>query len=133
MWWKLGEIWADKDPKKKSYNRLTNLIKDVKPVFSRDEILEVYKAKLKYLSMDQTQYPHCNQYVLHAPSACEFCDKHPDWQEQRLNAYVEFTGNEPPLMSVWIGCPADILFNMQKNKWHGNQPSKESSNDNGKS
>ena len=41
------------------------------------------------------QFPHCDQRILHAPSECEFCDGHPEWQELRKAWGIAFTGYRP--------------------------------------
>jgi hypothetical protein len=38
------------------------------------------------------QFPHCNMETLHAPGECQFCDKHPDWQQLRQHWGINFTG-----------------------------------------
>lgn len=38
-------------------------------------------------------YPHCDQLVLHAPGECIYCDKHPDWQQARIDNGINFTGH----------------------------------------
>jgi len=42
-----------------------------------------------------SQFPHCDQRVLHAPSECEYCDRHPEWQALRMAWGIAFTGYEP--------------------------------------
>jgi hypothetical protein len=41
------------------------------------------------------QFPHCDPRILHAPTECEFCDGHKDWQFLRMTWGVAFTGWEP--------------------------------------
>jgi len=42
-----------------------------------------------------TQFPHCDQRILHAPGECEFCDRHPGWQQLRQAWGIAFTGHPP--------------------------------------
>lgn len=39
-----------------------------------------------------SQFPHCDSKVLHAPGECQYCDKHPEWQQLRQVWGVAFTG-----------------------------------------
>lgn len=41
------------------------------------------------------QFPHCDQRILHAPSECEYCDGHPEWQALREAWGIAFTGHQP--------------------------------------
>jgi hypothetical protein len=41
------------------------------------------------------QFPHCDSRILHAPSECEYCDRHPEWQELREAWGIAFTGHPP--------------------------------------
>lgn len=45
--------------------------------------------------MTISQFPHCDQRILHAKGECEFCDRHPDWQELRKAWGIAFTGYTP--------------------------------------
>jgi hypothetical protein len=45
--------------------------------------------------MSIKQFPHCDQRVLHEPGECEYCDKHPAWQELREAWGIAFTGHQP--------------------------------------
>lgn len=73
------------------------------------------------------QFPHCDARILHAPGECQYCDRHPEWQELREFWMVAFTGHEPETYEyggTQVPCPAD--FNRPKNsesdhqKWLGN-------------
>jgi hypothetical protein len=75
-----------------------------------------------------SQFPHCDQRILHAPGECEYCDAHPEWQELREAWGIAFTGH-PPADDEWtrqLPCPAD--FNRPANsgadhrRWGGNKP-----------
>lgn len=66
------------------------------------------------------QFPHCDAAVLHAPGECQFCDMHPDWQEYRQWARINFTGhyseNKAP-------CPSEHFRSVETiNRWPGNRP-----------
>ena len=42
------------------------------------------------------QFPHCDSRVLHGPEdGCEYCNRHPDWQELRRAWGIAFTGHTP--------------------------------------
>lgn len=81
-------------------------------------------------AFEEPQYPHCDSRILHAPSECEFCDRHPDWQSLRQRWGIAFTGHEPKvenhhgLVSRELPCPAD--FNRppegpsDHRQWYGN-------------
>lgn len=58
-------------------------------------------------------FPHCDQRILHAPSECQWCDNHPEWQKLRESWGIAFTGHEPvtPPDAPWLRqlpCPADF-------------------------
>ena len=42
-----------------------------------------------------SQFPHCDQRVLHSPGECEYCDRHPEWQALRIAWGIAFTGYTP--------------------------------------
>jgi hypothetical protein len=52
-----------------------------------------------------TQFPHCDQRILHAPGFCEYCDIHKEWQALRVAWGIAFTGWTPE--SKELPCPAD--------------------------
>lgn len=63
---------------------------------------------------------HCDQWVLHAPGACEYCDMYPELQEARVRLNINFTGK--PVAGGFI-CPAEKLRPLAKiERWHGNIP-----------
>lgn len=64
------------------------------------------------------QFPHCDQRILHAPSECEFCDKHAEWQELRAAWGIAFTGYEPE--GTELPDPATHARGDTINRWHGN-------------
>lgn len=68
-----------------------------------------------------SQYPHCDQRVLHAPGDCEYCDKHPMWQALRKGWGISFTGYIPE--GTEVGCPSEAARPLEKiEAWPGNQP-----------
>ena len=68
--------------------------------------------------MNESRYPHCDDRILHAPGECEFCDMHPDYQEARVLAGINFTGHNDPDKRP---CPADKARGPQSyNRWGGN-------------
>lgn len=67
------------------------------------------------------QFPHCDQRVLHAPGECQFCDKHPQWQELREAWGIAFTGYDPDANE--LPCPATLARPVAKiHAWGGNRP-----------
>jgi hypothetical protein len=65
-----------------------------------------------------TQFPHCDQRILHAPGECEYCDLHEDWQFLRASWGIAFTGYEPE--GTELPDPATHARGDSINKWHGN-------------
>jgi hypothetical protein len=71
--------------------------------------------------VDLGQFPHCDSSVLHGPSECSYCDRHPDWQALRVAWGIAFTGHEPVGSEVW--CPSDQRRGLHgAHAWGGNQP-----------
>ena len=76
------------------------------------------KPEPEELISEEPQYPHCDSRILHAPSECEFCDRHPDWQQLRKRWGIAFTGHEPKdevvgelpyqVVHKQLPCPADF-------------------------
>jgi hypothetical protein len=64
------------------------------------------------------QFPHCDPRILHAPTECEFCDMHPEWQQLRTLWRIAFTGYEPE--GTELPCPADYARGDKHTRWHGN-------------
>ena len=75
---------------------------------------------------DMIQYPHCDSRVLHAPSECDYCDMHPDWQQQRIHDGICFTGQTPTTGNQPYPCPADAArppgSPSDHRRWGGNKP-----------
>lgn len=69
---------------------------------------------------DLPQMPHCDSSILHRPGECQFCDMHPDWQQYREMARINFTGQadegKAPCPSNWFR-PASA-----RDRWPGNVP-----------
>lgn len=67
--------------------------------------------------------PHCDQRILHAPGKCQFCDRHPEWQELRVMWSIAFTGQAPVVGG--LPCPADNARPKDSpgdhRRWVGNQ------------
>lgn len=64
---------------------------------------------------------HCDSRVLHGPGHCEYCDKYPEAQQQRLRLSVAFT-DEP---DNWVTFPdpaTDARGTESLYGWGGNQP-----------
>lgn len=67
------------------------------------------------------KFPHCDQRVLHAPGECEYCDRHPEWQELRQAWGIAFTGYEPE--GKELPDPATHARGVNiLNAWPGNRP-----------
>mgnify|MGYP000980232050 FL=1 len=73
------------------------------------------------------QFPHCDPLVLHAPGDCEFCDRHPEWQQLRQMWKINFTGQYEPDRQP---CPAEDKRDLVTiEQWGGNIPWRFSSRD----
>lgn len=65
------------------------------------------------------QLPHCDGAILHAPGACDFCDRHPDWQELRKVWRINFTGRSEANKAP---CPSTYTrTDEQRDAWPGNR------------
>lgn len=72
--------------------------------------------------MRRAYMPHCDSSILHAPGACVYCDKYPDYQEARKVARIAFTGSPEergtddlaPCPSTWFRDPDT------RDRWGGN-------------
>jgi len=68
------------------------------------------------------QYPHCDPNILHEPGSCEYCDRHPEWQELRVTWGINFTGKND---STKQPCPSERLRPAHvAHRWHGNRPTR---------
>jgi hypothetical protein len=73
-----------------------------------------------YLSL-VAQYPHCDQYVLHRPSSCEYCGLP---ENEPLHAYrrehgINYTGENDPAKKQ---CPAEARRAKKTiDRWPGNR------------
>lgn len=66
------------------------------------------------------EYPHCDQYVLHAPGECEYCDHYPFAQAARSHLGINYTGHYE---SGKAKCPAERIRSLHHiNLWPGNTP-----------
>lgn len=65
------------------------------------------------------QFPHCDSRVLHAPGKCEFCDKHPDWQDLRLAWGIAFTGDTDAMLIIKLAQTGDDVCGATKTAWDG--------------
>jgi hypothetical protein len=70
-----------------------------------------------------SQFPHCDQRILHKPGACSYCDGHPLWQQLRDAWGVAFTGEAP--VGDQVPCPADYARppsgDADHRRWGGNR------------
>lgn len=71
-----------------------------------------------------SQFPHCDQRILHKPGTCAHCDGHPLWQQLRDAWGVAFTGEAP--VGDQVPCPADHARppddESDHRRWVGNKP-----------
>lgn len=75
---------------------------------------------IKIAISDNAQFPHCDSGVLHAPGECTYCDLHPDWQKERIQKSVNFTGQSESLKTT---CPSDATRGTGgAHVWGGNRP-----------
>lgn len=99
-----------------------------------------YKTKESVLEwkddwhLEGNMIPHCDSRVLHAPGECDYCDKYPRAQAERMKARICFTGKTPEHMAIlaggratlWDPCPADQARPPQTSadhrRWAGNKP-----------
>jgi hypothetical protein len=66
------------------------------------------------------QFPHCDSRVLHRPGECEYCDRHPEWQQLREVWGINFTGGTDPKKAP---CPATRDRDVATiHRWGGNRP-----------
>lgn len=66
-----------------------------------------------------TQMPHCDQSILHAPGECRYCDMHPDWQEYREAARINFSGQHDVDKAP---CPSEHFRPAEvRDRWPGNR------------
>lgn len=63
-------------------------------------------------------FPHCDADVLHAPGMCRYCDDFPELHQARLEANVNFTGEDDPSKDP---CPATVRRSLDRiERWGGN-------------
>jgi len=101
---------------------------------AKEHIFDLHYGKDRHLGGDMrereyiTQFPHCDQRVLHAPGECEYCDAHPDWQELREAWCINFTGNHitnDTYNRKYLPCPSEVARPLDLiNQWDGNVPFK---------
>lgn len=65
------------------------------------------------------QYPHCDPWILHAPRICEYCDRHPEWQADRISYRINFTLEDDPSK---MPCPSSEWRSDGGLSWGGNVP-----------
>lgn len=67
------------------------------------------------------QFPHCDSRVLHGPDqGCQYCDRHPDWQQLRDMWGINFTGENDENK---IPCPSTRRRPLSAvHAWPGNRP-----------
>lgn len=71
------------------------------------------------------QMPHCDQLILHSPGACEYCDRHPEWQQYRSAAGIAFSdmSSEDVETHGLVPCPSTYRRSAEiRDRWGGNVP-----------
>jgi hypothetical protein len=90
-----------------------------------DDYTDVMGTETKSL-----QFPHCDALVLHRPGTCEYCDRHPDWQQMRSRQGIAFS-NDSDEHVRWhnlIPCPSTVRRPAEaRDRWPGNVPSRSTS------
>lgn len=69
------------------------------------------------------QFPHCDSLILHSPGLCEYCDRHPDWQEYRKRAGIAFSDYDAATVAEFhlVPCPSTFRRSAEtRDRWHGN-------------
>ena len=88
-----------------------------------------YVAVMKRMTRPQSTWyggPHCDNYVLHVPNACDFCglEEYQALHVARMQMKIAHTGE--PVPAGWRCCPAERFRNAATiHRWGGNQPKKE--------
>lgn len=68
----------------------------------------------------ESEHPHCDERVLHAPSTCRYCDRYPKRQAERIALGINFTGET---RSDRAPCPATLFRPLDRiHQWYGNTP-----------
>lgn len=69
-------------------------------------------------------FPHCDEWVLHSPGTCVYCDKHAKWQRARIELGILFTNDVWPEGTLGLRpCPATLFRPAEKiHRWGGNIP-----------
>lgn len=71
------------------------------------------------------QMPHCDQLILHSPGTCEYCDRHPEWQQYRSASGIAFSNmsNEDVEKHGLVPCPSTYRRSAEvRDRWGGNVP-----------
>lgn len=71
------------------------------------------------------QMPHCDQLVLHSPGTCEYCDRHPEWQQYRSAAGIAFSDMSERDVEAngLVPCPSTYRRSAEvRDLWGGNRP-----------
>ncbi len=64
--------------------------------------------------------PHMDEYVLHSPGMCKYCDCYPRAQGHRIRDGINFTGEYDVDKDR---CMSEILRTLEEiEEWRGNQP-----------
>lgn len=70
-----------------------------------------------------TSQPHMDEYVLHSPGSCKYCDRYPKAQNQRIKDGINFTAEHDPDKDTCMSEIARPLHVIEM--WHGNRAIKD--------
>lgn len=68
----------------------------------------------------ESEFPHCDNLVLHEPLSCRYCDQFPKRQQSRITNGMAFTGQTS--VSELLLCPAEVNRRLADiERWPGNR------------
>lgn len=71
-----------------------------------DPVLDEYDRFVDKIITERRGMAHCDQWVLHSPGTCEYCDLYPELQQFREEHAIQFTNEEWDASVHEHGCPA---------------------------
>lgn len=81
------------------------------------DVYQQYDELVGKVITETRRMAHCDQWVLHSPGTCTYCDKYPELQQFRIDNKLNFGENEAGLLS----CPAEMRRPQEKiERWGGN-------------
>jgi hypothetical protein len=96
---------------------------NVNPMLPR--IVDVEEVDYTDVLGTDAQLPHCDSLILHRPGTCEFCDRHPAWQQYRSAAGIAFSNDTDDHIREHGLAPCPSTFRRTsevRDKWPGNVP-----------